>query len=126
MSPRSQADLTQTDGTGSSDAEYITTWLQQNGYSARFFRIEARDFGSYPRRHRIYWVAFLNGMDSSLNAGQVLLDNVAAHIATIPPSVGTQQLRLYLADARMVTCADKVAKLDAPEKSYKYKEVRGC
>ncbi len=115
--------MAQKDGGGSSDAEYITEWLTSKNYAARFYRVEARDFGSYPRRLRLYWVAYLNGKSSYLDAGQSMMDNAASAIASVPEAQSTQRLDLYLADSSCITCTEKPPKDDDGSKTFKYKDL---
>ncbi len=45
-------ELLETDDTGISDGDWIVSWLRERGYQARYYRIEALDYGSFPRRER--------------------------------------------------------------------------
>jgi site-specific DNA-cytosine methylase len=48
------------DGT-QSDCDFIIAWATELNYVCRAFRVDARLYGSLPRRDRLYWIGFYNG-----------------------------------------------------------------
>ena len=48
------------------DSDYITQFLQCLGYLAQAFFMDARSYGSIPRRERVFWVAILSEDPSKL------------------------------------------------------------
>jgi hypothetical protein len=41
-----------------SDADYVVQWMQNHGYSAKYVRVQALDYGSCVVRDRLYFVGF--------------------------------------------------------------------
>ena len=68
------ADLMQNDPNGRSDSDFIIEWLQERNYVVEAYVLEARVFGSLPRRSRIYWVAWLRGVDEAPMLAQQVID----------------------------------------------------
>ena len=46
------------EGGDDSDAAYIIKWFTENGYAATYFEVDAKEYGSYASRTRLYFVAF--------------------------------------------------------------------
>ena len=115
---RLQPDLLEPDAEGVSDADYIVMWLREQGYHSRVFRVEALDYGSLPRRERLYWLGWLDGLPSAPEHAQTLLDNMR-----LPREPDLNKvIGQYLVDHSLQTFRQKVPSQDDPGKHFKFKD----
>jgi site-specific DNA-cytosine methylase len=85
-----------------SDAEYIVAELQALGYWSKWFRFDAREFGSLPCRERIYLVGVLNLPQSAMQEAESLAHEVfcAAKRGALDSSEFVCHDRIRLVSAR--------------------------
>lgn len=78
------SDLAEVSETGISDSDYIVQFFLSIGYVCRPYPIEARKYGSLPRRFRLYWLAFESGAAEYLDVAQQTLDAMADTVVPRP------------------------------------------
>ena len=111
-----QVDLLQRDDDGLCDADFIVTWFEGIGYVARWYRIEARTYGSCPRRERLYWLAWQKGCRRFADEADSLLQTMAHSCR----DGDTMSIERYLLPTELRTCYAKSP--SEPKKEHKYKD----
>lgn len=106
--------LLETAEDGSCDGDYIIRFLQDLGYKARAFCIDARLYGSVPRRDRVFWVALITDDPTRMDLLASIIE--ATRIGT----VGT--IFDYLLDDSCRQVSNTSPSGTDPDKDYLFKD----